>query len=557
MRNRNHLLALVNLIFLSLFLTNTMIAQDGTLDNTFGSNGIVTTPVGSGIDIGYSVAVQSDGKILVAGNAINNSSQDFAVVRYNTNGTLDGSFGSGGKVITPIGAYDDGGYAVAVQSDGKILVAGNSYNISTSSDFAVVRYNIDGSLDGSFGTGGIVTTNIGNGDNGRSIAIQSDGKILLVGYTSGSGFGNSDIALIRYNINGTLDNTFDSDGIVTTNLGTDIDLGHSVALQSDSKIVVTGRANTNIAVVRYNANGSLDNSFDSDGIVITNLGSNRDYGQSVAIQSDNKIVVAGESNFNFAVLRYNTNGSLDNSFNSNGIVITPVGLSSSMGQSMVIQSDDKIVVAGSSHDGSGNFNEFALVKYNSNGSLDGTFGSGGITTTQVGSSHSYGYSLAIQSDGKLIVTGYLDIQLYYNTDFALVRYNNSSLSNNVVKIFLEGPFNSGTMNPLLNSSIPTTQPYSVSPWSYNGTETTTSSFITTNNIVDWVYLELRSGSSPSNATTVTNGKRAALLRNDGVILDTDGTTEIKFTGVTSGNYYLAILHRNHLPIISSQTIAIN
>src|ERR1035437_4224281 len=169
------------LIF-SLFLflsSHFLFAQDGALDLTFNSTGKVTTSFGSGYDFGKSVAIQSDGKIVVAGVSFNGSNNDISVVRYNSDGTLDNGFGSVGKVTTSIGSFNDAGYSVAIQSDGKIVVAGVSSN-GNNNDIAVVRYNSDGTLDSGFGTGGKVTTVIGGSDDaGYSVAIQSDGKIVV------------------------------------------------------------------------------------------------------------------------------------------------------------------------------------------------------------------------------------------------------------------------------------------------------------------------------------------------------------------------------------------
>src|SRR3990167_10464207 len=294
--------------FYILFLTVLSIfSASGELDTTFGTGGIVTTIIGSGSfksDVAYSVAIQSDGKIVVTGSSYNGGN-DFALVRYNTNGSLDT------KVTTSNDFSADVAYSVAIQSDGKIVVAGSSDNNGSNNDFALVRYNTNGSLDTTFNSTGIVTTAIGsNTDVANSVAIQSDGKIVVAGYSyNGS---NNDFALVRYNTDGSLDTTFNSTGIVTTAIGSSTDAANSVAIQSDGKIVVAGYSNNgsdyDFALVRYNTDGSLDTTFNSTGIVTTAIVSSSDYANSVAIQSDGKIVVAGYS-WNgtsnvFAVARY-------------------------------------------------------------------------------------------------------------------------------------------------------------------------------------------------------------------------------------------------------------
>ena len=290
--------------------------QAGALDTSFNGTGKATTPIGTNYDEAFGVAIQSDGKIVVGGFGVIGSGGDFAVVRYTSDGMLDPSFNGTGKVTTPIGSGIDQGYSVAIQSDGKIVLAGFALLPGSDNDFAVVRYNSNGSLDSSFNGTGKVTTPIGNADasdSGRAVAIQSDGKIVMTG-NSGSG-SDRDFAVVRYHPDGILDSSFNGTGKVTTSIGSGQDTGSSVAIQSDGKIVVAGATangfSSDFALVRYNTHGSLDSSFNGTGIVVTNLGS-FDVGNSVTIQSDGKIVVAGYSNLNgnhdFAVVRYNTNG---------------------------------------------------------------------------------------------------------------------------------------------------------------------------------------------------------------------------------------------------------
>jgi uncharacterized delta-60 repeat protein len=407
-------------------------AQSGSLDNTFGIGGKVTTAIGSSTDAGNSVAIQGDGKIIVAGSSNNGANSDVALIRYNNDGSLDNNFGIGGKVTTAIGNSYDDGYCVALQSDGKILVAGTS-DSSSSYDFSIVRYNSDGSLDNAFGIGGKVTTDFAGGcsDWGYSIAIQIDGKILVAGsHTTGGN--RAYFALARYNSNGSLDNTFGVGGQVTTAIGDYYDFSYSVAIQSDGKIVVAGTnqftfGNVDFALIRYNSNGSLDNNFGTSGKVTTDIGGINNYGFSVVLQSDGKIIVAGGSGngttTDFTIVRYNNDGTLDNTFGTGGKVITAIGSASDRAYSVILQSDGKIVVAGDTHNGL-NY-DFALVRYNSNGSLDNTFGINGKVTTAIGGTDDNGYSAAIQSDGKIVVAG-----SSFNgnkTDFAIVRYNNTIL----------------------------------------------------------------------------------------------------------------------------------
>ncbi len=362
------------------------------LDDSFDSDGKVTTDIGTNTtDIAYSIALQDDGKILVAG--VSNS--NFAVVRYNSNGSLDTSFGTAGKVTTNLGSTDIA-YSIALQDDGKILVAGVS-----SSNFAVLRYNSDGSLDNSFGNAGKVINNLGSSDIAYSVALQDDGKILLAGVS------NSNFAVLRYNSNGSLDTNFGTAGKVITNLGS-TDIARSIALQDDGKILVAGVSNNNFAVVRYNSNGSLDTSFGTAGTVINNLGST-DIAYNIALQDDGKILLVGVSNNNFAVVRYDSNGSLDTSFGTAGKVITNLG-GTDIAYSVSVQANGKIIVAGSSK------NNFAVLRYNSNGSLDTSFGTAGIITTDIGTNTIDNAYALTQHDGTIIVAG------VSANNFAVARY---------------------------------------------------------------------------------------------------------------------------------------
>ncbi|MFI3137597.1 MAG: Calx-beta domain-containing protein, partial [Methylococcaceae bacterium] len=378
-------------------------------------NGVITAAIGYFDDFANAVITQPDGKILVAGYSNNGSNDDFALMRYNSNGSLDASFDSDGIVTTAFNFSKDWGRSV-VRIEDKILVAGSSND-----DFALVRYNSDGSLDTSFDSDGKVTTDLMSSsyDWSNSIAIQNDGKILVAGTASSS---SANFALVRYNTDGSLDTSFDSDGIVTTLIESG-NWGYSVILQPDNKILVVGNysgVNNGLALARYNSDGSLDTSFDNDGIVTTALSSYGIY--SATLQADGKILAAGygyNNNEDFALVRYNSNGSLDTSFDGDGIVTTDFSSFTDEARSVTVQADGKILVAG--HSGSYPNYDFALARYNSDGSLDTSFDGDGKVITTIGSSGDYGWSVAVQTDSKILVTGFSNNGSNY--DFALVRYN--------------------------------------------------------------------------------------------------------------------------------------
>lgn len=426
MKKSKKILALLAIATLNFqFLTFQSFAQPGSLDLTFGTGGIVTTTIGNGDDYGISVAIQNDGKMIVAGCSNNGANNDFALVRYNSDGTLDNAFGINGKVLLAIGNGDECGQSIVIQSDGKILVAGSSNN-GANDDFALVRYKSNGTLDSTFGTGGIVITAFGSAaDNGYSVVIQIDGKIVVVGSTKNGT--PTHFALVRYNSDGTLDNTFGTSGKVITPVGIYyFDSAYSVAIQSDGKIVVSGTSDNIFALVRFNSDGSLDNTFGTGGKVTTNVGPGGiQIGYSVAIQIDGKIVASGfknngNGNSSIFVVRYNNIGILDNTFGTGGIVITTFG-ADDLAFSVALQSDGKIVVAGYGNNGGGINYDIALLRYNNDGSLDNTFGTGGKVTTAIGSSYDKAYSVALQSDGKIVVAG--ASMIGSSVDFAITRYN--------------------------------------------------------------------------------------------------------------------------------------
>jgi uncharacterized delta-60 repeat protein len=406
-----------------------LLAANNTAPTFMVSDGKLTTNFGSGDwDQGRgvtSVTLQTDGKILVAGT----SNLNFALARYNVNGSLDTSFDTDGKLTTDFG-FGDYGQSVTLQTDGKILVAGIS-----NGNFALARYNVNGSLDTSFDTDGKLTTDFGFWDYGQSVTLQTDGKILVAGYSNGN------FALARYNVNGSLDTSFDTDGKLTTDFGFGVYYGHSVSgpsvtLQTDGKILVAGTSYDDFALARYNVNGSLDTSFDTDGKLTTDFGS-EDYGQSVTLQTDGKILVAGTGDHDFALARYNVNGSLDTSFDTDGKLTTDFGSEDDPynddGQSVTLQPDGKILVAGTS---SGSFDgNFALARYHVNGTLDTSFDTDGKLTTDFGNNGHFSfdsaYDLTVQADGKVLVAGTsrtMSNGYLLEPDFALARFNaNGSL----------------------------------------------------------------------------------------------------------------------------------
>jgi uncharacterized delta-60 repeat protein len=416
---------ILGLTFTLIAITTIHAEGPGDLDKTFNRSGVITTPVGS-VDVsgtGYGIAIQPDGKIVAVGIAQNSStySSGFAVVRYTITGSLDLTFKDTGIVTTPFG--DSGlAYSVAIQPDGKIVAAGYSRDVfGEPFNFTVARYTISGDLDSTFNDSGIVTTPITNADGyGRGVALQSDGKIVVAGRSEYNS-GDNDFAVVRYTPTGTLDSTFNDTGIVTTPIGSGEDRGFGVELQSDGKIVVAGfsengNGNTGFAVVRYTTTGTLDSTFNDTGIVTTPIGNFGDVAFPVAIQPDDKIVVAGAADDSFAVVRYTVSGSLDSTFNQGGIVTTTVS-DNQEGDGLALQSDGKIVVTGGSCNSS-SYCTFTVLRYRDDGILDTTFNHTGVVTTPIGNAPfgAWAFSTVIQPDDKILVVGVSD------GNFAVVRY---------------------------------------------------------------------------------------------------------------------------------------
>jgi len=406
--------------------TQTIQAADGDLDPTFGNGGKVVTDFTSSTDYLNRIAVQPDGKIVAIGDT--HPSHRGALARYNPDGTLDTTFGNGGKVIT-VASVRESAAGLLILPDGKIMISGSiDLPSSSNTSFALLRYNSDGSIDPTFGNGGTVTTNIGpDDDQAYALALQSDGKVVAAGrkgiffYPADQRKGN--VALARYNPDGTLDPTFGNGGIVTNDFGQGLE-SYAIALmiQPDGKIVIAGESTYQFLVARYNSNGTLDTTFSGDGHALANFSSNWDGATDAVLQPDGKIALVGWSiddspYYSFALARFNSDGSLDQTFGNGGKVLLQDqgGL-----DAVALQGDGKLIALGS-----GNFSNdpaFHLLRFNINGSLDSTFGNGGTVTTSFGQP-SEGAALAVQADGKLLAAGNTSSDQYYqNSDFALARY---------------------------------------------------------------------------------------------------------------------------------------
>jgi len=418
----------INLLILPLFLGifNPANAQQaGTLDPTFGTAGLITTSFGPNNETAHAIAVQADGKIVVAGETYNNSSvvEDFALARYNSDGSLDNTFGTNGFVVTDLQQSTDVVKAIVIQPDGKIVVAGHSDN-TFNYDFAVARYLANGTLDNSFGTNGKVIKNFGSTDFGLAMALLPSGKILVAGRAYNGQ--NADFALIQLNANGTFDNNFGTAGAIRADLFGEDESANAIAVQADGKIVLAGDRYANnasqFALARFNPDGSLDLSFSFDGKLSTSIGGLSDVIYAVGIQPNGSIVAAGVSNnisiSDFALARYLSDGTPDITFSGDGQLTTNVVTGGDYASTIAIQSDGKIL-AGGTAPGSNSISDFAVVRYLPNGNLDASFGNGGIGLADFAMGRDVANAMVLHQ-GKIVMAGASDKNS--QTSFAVARF---------------------------------------------------------------------------------------------------------------------------------------
>jgi uncharacterized delta-60 repeat protein len=399
----------------------------GDLDLSFGTNGINYAGVPTYEHFIRDMAIQDDDKIVVVGFTLSNY---YLISRFNADGSTDNSFGDNGEIFFefPINDYAHA-RTVGIQSNNKIIVGGGS-GLITDQKFTLVRFDSNGVLDETFGQDGLVYTYINNlSDGANDLVIQPDDKIILAGVSNHSNYGHTAIA--RYSNDGELDLTFADQGILDLDIGFGSSC-QSVKLQSDTKVVallnVSEVGDSKIGVLRLNSDGSPDTDFGTDGIVITNLSLDSDYYEtatSLALQADGKIVIGGyigngsqQEDDDFYLIRYTANGILDNTFGNDGVVFTDVNAASNDRlQDILVQSDGKIMATGTFR--SGSEYDFALVRYNADGELDALFGDQGVALSDL--YDGYGYSLGVQSDKKIILGGFVSFP-DNSTSFSVARY---------------------------------------------------------------------------------------------------------------------------------------
>jgi uncharacterized delta-60 repeat protein len=401
--------------------------SDGSLDTTFNATGVLA-PQAQDQSFANALVIQPDGRIVIAGALSNVASGgvQFYVERINPDGSPDTSFGSGGAVSIRPGRVDGEAHAVALQPDGKLVVAGTAFGSGNLRDqFGLARYNPDGSLDASFGTAGSLTTSVGpGGSEARGVALQPDGKIVAAGTAFANGLTDDDFALVRYNVDGSLDSSFGVGGVTTTDFGSlepgqlaPFDHANAIAVQPDGRIVVvgtTGGLATDFAIARYNPDGTLDVTFGLGGLATSRVAGGAQ-AFAVGIQPDSRILLAGNGGATtagepFVLARHNLDGSVDVGFGSGGQVRAGFEGGASGARAVAIQADGAIVVGGSGYGPMPAASDvpnggFAVQRWRMDGSPDTSFGSGGVVLTTVGDAGSIINALALQPDGRIVVAG--------------------------------------------------------------------------------------------------------------------------------------------------------
>jgi uncharacterized delta-60 repeat protein len=400
--------------FVLILFAYNLSAQPGSLDKTFGDTGLVTKPINFQCS---SIKVQNNENILAGGANVNG----LAIVRYLKDGNIDYNFGDSGVASAPV---NSNAIALAVNKDGAILAAGGYYDVT------LIKFTSDGKVDSSFGINGITVSDMAQYEYANDLQLQPDGKIVVSGITYDDPFNPQPHLFIdRFNRNGKIDAGFGINGRVVNSVLTAAVSVARVVLQQDNKIIIGGSAyvgDADLFISRYNADGSPDESFGSNGSKIIRYSNNDDYLNALAIQPDGKIIAAGQGNrfiFNpelsgMLMIRLTGDGSLDKSFGNNGQSFIKLPDKESTIQDILIQTDGKIIGVGYNFY-ENQYSEFALLKTNSSGIPDSSFGTNGLQQTYYENLNTVGGEL---QGNKIITAGFSYENLAYHP--VLARYNN-------------------------------------------------------------------------------------------------------------------------------------
>lgn len=430
-------LALKSLTFV-VFIQFSLFGQDGSLDPDFGIDGWVTTDVGV-IDIAKSVAEQADGKLIIGGITGPVEEYAFLLVRYNTDGSLDETFGIDGIVQTTFGEGLSDCNDIVIQDDGKVIAIGIYVSSEEEpGDLALARYNADGSLDETFSDDGklLINTEPGGGHDGAfSAAIQADGKLVVLGFEYET---DLKFTLLRFNTDGTLDGSFGTGGVVSPIFGDYSDEVEALdlAINDDGEIFVAasslglGGDVADFSVVKYDTDGLLDLTFGTDGQARTNLMSDGgtlsdDFAAGIGFQSSGKIIVTGMisgAESYFAAVRYEESGELDSGFGTDGVALVAES-DLTVSTPTLIQLNDKIIIAGYADEG-GFGSEFVMCRLTADGALDTDFGTDGIVHTNLTEGSDIVNAGLLTTDGQILLVGESATGDGLDNSVSLVRYLN-------------------------------------------------------------------------------------------------------------------------------------
>jgi uncharacterized delta-60 repeat protein/uncharacterized repeat protein (TIGR01451 family) len=522
------------------------------IGGSIGATGVRTTDIQGTDDGGYAMVLQPDGKIVVGGYSVNMATlnKDFALVRYNYNGTLDTTFGTGGKVTTDFNNTSDRIWGLTLQSDGKIVAVGETVSLvfPGTNDIAIARYTTAGALDTTFGGTGKVTTDHGGGANNSAYAVAMSGTNIVVAGTENVN-GNLDFMIAQYTTAGLLDPTFGTLGVTTLGFSGGNDVARAIAIDSSSRIVVGGYANNSgnddFAIARFTSAGVLDTTFDGDGKAALDIfGNSADQAFSLALDSSSpqKIILAGSAyhngNKDFAIVRYLSTGALDiGSFGGGtGIVTTDFNNSPDVAQSVYVRTDGFIVAGGFSRSSTSS-DDFAIARYTANGSLDTTLNGTGKLTMRISNDDERIYAVAREFDGKIVAAGFATTanSSPVQHDFALARFNadgsldatsSTALNNPDLLVTVTGPQDPNTV-------------VAGDPYTYNVTVTNRGLVSATNVVLTDTLPSGVSYTSSTASNGTANQSGGVVTNNVGTLAS--GATATLTINVTAGNMPMLVV----------------
>lgn len=417
----------ITLTFILLFFLTDGRTQPGTLDSDFSGDGKLNIAFNSSTNnIANAIVIQPNQKIVVAGTFFNGLKFNAAVARINEDGTMDASFGTGGKFVTAFTTGHAKINAMALQSDGKIVLAGSWFGLLAQETFLVARLLPDGTLDSTFGGDGIVTTVTGTRGAAYSVAIQSDSLIIAGGYSKNASETYVDFTLVRYKPNGSIDSSFNLDGIVKTDFFGYDDKINALVITKSNKILAAGYASfmggteNRFALAKYNINGALDINFSSNGKADYAFDTYDDKAYAILIQPDDKIILGGHGVTAAVLMRVNSGGELDSTFSDDGRKHFWWGAGDNEIHGMALQPDGKILTAGFCQPSQ---SAFSVARITQDGIVDSSFGTNGMNTSTFQLLRSKAHCMALQKDGRIVVAGTSRSSTFVtDTVFAVVRY---------------------------------------------------------------------------------------------------------------------------------------